>query len=132
MIRAATLALAVTFVPLLVAPRPLEAQARGKGKRAQASTSAGFTAAEHDLVVRYYADHPTAGKRLPPGIAKKLARGKPLPPGLAKRALPEELATQLSPRVGFEVSIVGDRVVLLDAQGLVVDLLVNVFRQRRE
>lgn len=132
MIRAATLTLAVAFVPLLVAPRAVEAQGRGKGKRAQASASAGFTAAERDLVLRYYGDHPAAGKRLPPGIAKKLARGKPLPPGLAKRALPEELVTQLRPRVGFEVGIVGDRVVLLDAQGLVVDLLANVFRQSPE
>ncbi len=128
MVRTSTLALAVTLVSLVVARRAPEAQGRGKAKRAQASAAAGFTAAERDLVVRYYADHPDAGKRLPPGIAKKLARGKPLPPGLAKRALPAELVTQLPPRVGFEVSIVGDRVVLLDAQGLVVDLLVNVFR----
>jgi hypothetical protein len=127
MVRTATLVLAVMLVSLVVAPRAVEAQGRGKGKRAQASASAGFTATERDLVVRYYADHPTGGKRLPPGIAKKLARGKPLPPGLAKRALPEELATQLPPRAGFEVTIVGDRIVLLDAQGLVVDLLANVF-----
>ena len=126
MVRAATLALAVALVALVVAPRGADAQGRGKGKRAQ--TSGGFTTAERDLVVRYYADHPYTAKPLPPGIAKKLARGKPLPPGLAKRALPPELATQLPPRTGFEVTIVGDRVVLLDAQGLVVDLLVNVFR----
>lgn len=132
MVRTVMLALAVTLVPLLVAPRAVEVQGRGKAKRAQASASPGFTVAERDLVVRYYADHPTAGKRLPPGIAKKLARGKPLPPGLAKRALPEELATQLPRRVGFEVTIVGDRVVLLDAGGLVVDLLANVFRQSPE
>lgn len=132
MIRAATLTLALALVPALVTPRAVEAQGRGKGKRAQASASAGFTAAERDLVLRYYADHPTVGKRLPPGIAKKLARGKPLPPGLAKRALPEELVTQLPPRVGFEVDIVGDRIVLLDAQGLVVDLLANVFRKSPE
>jgi hypothetical protein len=97
MVRTATLAFAVMLVSLVVAPRAGEAQGRGKGKRAQASAPAGFTAAERDLVVRYYADHPDGGKRLPP-------------------------------RVGFEVSIVGDRVVLLDAQGLVVDLFVNVFR----
>jgi len=128
MFRAATLALAVALVALVVAPRGAEAQGRGKGKRAQGSASGGFTTAERDLVVRYYADHPYAAKPLPPGIAKKLARGKPLPPGLAKRALPPELATELPPRTGFQVTIVGDRVVLLDAHGLVVDLLVNVFR----
>jgi len=128
MIRTATLALAVALVSLVVALRGAEAQGRGKGKRAQSSARGGFTTAERDLVVRYYADHPYAAKPLPPGIAKKLARGKPLPPGLAKRALAPELATQLQSRTGFEVSIVGDRVVLLDAHGLVVDLLVNVFR----
>src|SRR5712692_2546786 len=128
MVRTSTLALAVALISLFVVPRAVAAQGRGKGKRAQASVSTGFTAAERNLVVRYYADHPYVAKRLPPGIAKKLARGKPLPPGLAKRALPAELATQLPPRTGFEVSIVGDRVVLLDAQGLVVDLLVHVFR----
>jgi hypothetical protein len=128
MVRTARLALAVALVALVVAPRGAEAQGRGKGKRAENSAPGGFTTAERDLVVRYYADHPYAAKPLPPGIAKKLARGKPLPPGLAKRALAPELVTQLPPRAGFEVSIVGDRVVLLDAHGLVVDLLVNVFR----
>ncbi|SRR6266851_444297 len=128
MIRTATLALAVALVSLVVALRGAEAQGRGKGKRAQSSAPGSFTTAERDLVVRYYADHPYAAKPLPPGIAKKLARGKPLPPGLAKRALPPELAAQLPLRTGFDVSIVGDRVVLLDAHGLVVDLLVNVFR----
>ena len=128
MVRMAKLALAVALVSLVVPPRGAEAQGRGKGKRAQSSASGSFTTAERDLVVRYYADHPYAAKPLPPGIAKKLARGKPLPPGLAKRALPPELATQMRPRTGFDVSIVGDRMVLLDAQGLVVDLLVNVFR----
>ncbi len=78
--------------------------------------------------MRYYADHRYEAKPLPPGIAKKLARGKPLPPGLAKRALAPELVTQLPPRSGFEISIVGDRVVLLDTQGLVVDVMVDVFR----
>src|SRR5216684_5564026 len=76
MVRTSTLALAVTLVSLVVAPRAPEAQGRGKAKRAQASAAAGFTPAERDLVVRYYADHPDAGKRLPPGIAKKLARDR--------------------------------------------------------
>ncbi len=131
MARAATVALAVMLVSVLVAPGSAEAQGRGKGKRARDSVPGGFTAAERDVVTRYYADHAYAAKPLPPGIAKRLARGKPLPPGLAKRALPAELATELPPRPGFEVSIVGDRVVLLDAQGLVVDVLVNLFRSGR-
>ncbi len=128
MVGTARLAVAVVLVSLVVTPHAAEAQGRGKGKRARDSAPAGFTAAERDVVTRYYADHPYAAKPLPPGIAKKLARGKPLPPGLAKRALPAELVTELPPRTGFEVSIVGDRLVLLDAQGLVVDVLVNLFR----
>ena len=128
MLRAARLMLPMVLVSLVLAAGTVEAQGRGKGKRARDSAPGGFTATERDVVTRYYADHAYAAKPLPPGIAKKLARGKPLPPGLAKRAVPAELATQLPPRTGFEVSIVGDRVVLLDAQGLVVDVLVNVFR----
>lgn len=129
MIRPTAVALAAVLTSLVVPSHATQAQGRGKGKRDQrAQGSAVFTAAERDVVVRYYADHPYRAKALPPGIAKKLARGKPLPPGLAKRALPADLATQLAPRPGLEVEIVGDRVVLLDAQGLVVDLLVNVFR----
>ena len=129
MIRPAAVALTGVLISLVAPSHTAEAQGRGKGKRDQvAQGSVGFTVAERDVVVRYYADHPYRAKALPPGIAKKLARGKPLPPGLAKRALPANLATQLAPRPGFEVNIVGDRVVLLDAQGLVVDLLVNVFR----
>ena len=127
MVRTARLALVVALVSVVVAPHLAEGQGRGKGKRGRDS-GAGFTAAERDVVTRYYADHPYTAKPLPPGIAKKVARGKPLPPGIAKRALPAELVTELPPRAGFEVSIVGDRVVLLDAQGLVVDVLVNLFR----
>jgi hypothetical protein len=129
MVRTARLALVVAVVSLMLAPGVVAGQGRGKGKRGRdAGAPAGFTTAEREVVTHYYADHPYAAKPLPPGIAKKLARGKPLPPGLAKRALPAELVTELPPRPGFEVSIVGDRVVLLDAQGLVVDVLVNVFR----
>src|SRR5260370_41836884 len=129
MLRAARLAVAVALVSLLVAPHTAQAQGRGKGKRARDSAAGGFTAAERDVVTRYYADHAYAAKPLPPGIAKRLARGKPLPPGLATRALPAELVTELPPRTGFEVSIVGDRVALLDAQGLVADVRVNRLRQ---
>ena len=64
---------------------------------------------------------------LPPGIVKKLARGKPLPPGIAKRSLPQDLVVELPERDGFEITIFGDRVVLLEASGLVVDILTGIF-----
>ena len=87
-----------------------------------------FTAAERDIIVKYYAAHPYRARALPPGIAKNLARGKPLPPGIAKRALPAALVTQLPRRTGLEVTIFGDRIVLLEASGVVVDVLEGVFR----
>ena len=62
-----TLALSLALVSLFGAVRASEAQGRGKGKKAHSSASGGFTAAEHDLVVRYYADHQYEAKPLPPG-----------------------------------------------------------------
>ncbi len=102
---------------------------RGKPQPAGATVTASvtFTAGERDVIVKYYAAHPYAAKPLPPGIAKNLARGKPLPPGIAKRALPAALLAQLPRRGGFEITVFGDRIVMLQTGGVVVDVLVNVF-----
>ncbi len=91
------------------------------------SASVRFSAGERDLIVKYYAAHTYSAKPLPPGIAKRLARGKPLPPGIAKQVVPAELVTQLPPRSGFELAIFGDRIVMLNGKGVVVDVLVGVF-----
>jgi hypothetical protein len=56
-----------------------------------------------------------------------LARGKPLPRGIAKQVVPAELVAQLPPRPDVELAIVGDRVVVLNVKGVVVDILVGVF-----
>jgi hypothetical protein len=121
---------AVSLVP------PAGAQGRrGRGQpqsppptEAKAAVSVTFTPAERDIIVKYYAAHPYRARSLPPGIAKNLARGKPLPPGIAKRALPAPLVAQLPRRTGVEVTIYGDRIVLLQASGVVVDVLEHVFR----
>ena len=94
---------------------------------AQVSVSVGFSTAERRIVTDYFAEHRFDAKPLPPGIAKNLARGKPLPPGIAKQRVPDALRTQLPPRTGVEISIVGDRIVLLEASGLVVDILEGIF-----
>lgn len=87
-----------------------------------------FSPGERDVIVKYYAAHKHAAKPLPPGIARNLARGKPLPPGIAKQVVSAELLGQLPGRAtGVEIVIVGDRVVLLNARGLVVDIVVGVF-----
>ncbi|UCC14946.1 MAG: hypothetical protein JSW21_03065 [Gammaproteobacteria bacterium] len=69
-----------------------------------------------------------AGRQsLPPGIAKNLQRGKPLPPGLAKNYLPEDLASRLPERKGYERVIVDGRVILIEeATGIVRDVLEGV------
>jgi hypothetical protein len=112
------------------------AQGRGRRKAARpgaapptaAAVTVAFTVAERDVIARYYAAHPYKTKRLPPGVARNLARGKPLPPGIAKRSLPSALVAELPRRSGVEIAIYGDRLVLLSDRGLVLDIMVNVFR----
>lgn len=119
---------------------PLFAQGRSQGRgRGTGGNSGGsdvavtavFTFHDSDRVAfrDYFVSHKIVGQALPPGIAKNVARGKPLPPGIAKKALPPDLILGLGPRVqpGLTFAIVGDRVVALRS-GLVVDVMVNVFR----
>jgi hypothetical protein len=109
----------------------LQAQ-NGGGKDKEAAVrvqpSVGFSITERQIIVEFFATHRQEAEALPPGIAKNLARGKRLPPGIAKRPIPSGLQAQLPTRVGVEVSIFGDRIVLLEASGLVVDIFEGVFR----
>ncbi len=118
----------VLFAALACAARPSIAGAQGKRDRSQN----GFTTVERETIAAYFSQHAIEVKPLPPGIVKRLERGKALPPGIAKRQLPESLLEELPHRedeggVALEVTIFGDRVVLLDASGLVVDVLVGIF-----
>jgi len=109
------------------------AQERQRGRRERVettdSTHASFSNAERQIFVDYFSAHEIEVEPLPPGIAKNLARGKALPPGIAKRRLPTDLLARLPAREGveFEVTIFGDRIVLLEAGGLVVDILEGIF-----
>ena len=90
---------------------------------------AAFTELERHQIVQYYQTRAVAPKRLPPGIAKNLARGKPLPPGIAKKFLPQDLDATLPARPGYERIVVGSDVLLIDAATLVVtDILRGVLR----
>lgn len=106
------------------------AAAAHQSEHAQAAAPGGFTTAERDAIAGYFKNHPMAAKPLPPGIARNLQRGKPLPRGIAKRQLPAPLLQHLPARTGAnahaKIAIVGDRVVLLDASGVVVDILSGV------
>lgn len=119
--------LALTALALAAAP----AAAQGKSHDAKPSHAAtpavtGFTDQQQHLIAVYFHDHPTDVKPLPPGIQRRLAKGKPLPPGIAKRALPSPLTAELDIHAGFSVTLYGDRVVLLNASGLVVDVLSDI------
>lgn|SRR5574341_1066517 len=127
--RTVTLTLGTLVALASVAPSALAQRGqrpRGNQPAATATVSVTFTAAERRIIVDYYAKNKYRAKALPPGIAKNLARGKPLPPGIAKQRIPSGLVTLLPPRSGFEITIFGDRVVLLQAN-VVVDVLVDVF-----
>ena len=104
---------------------------RGRGQRSQAVEVSVevFSRAERQIFVDYFAQHEFEVQPLPPAIARNLARGKPLPPGIAKRQLPTDLAARLPSRAGVavDVTICGDRIVLLEASGLVVDILEGIF-----
>ena len=63
--------------------------------------------------------------KLPPGIAKQLARNGHLPPGLEYRSLPQDLIVELPPlQPGYKYVIVDDRVMLIKAaSNLILDVL---------
>lgn len=119
-----SLALA-SLIPLPVAADavPIQFSARQRElivafARDQARTE--IAAAEATRSGDRYAAKPghDAGKhqRLPPGIAKNLARGKPVPPGIAMTRLPLKLARTLPPvPKGHEIVVVDGRVLLIDA-----------------
>jgi len=99
----------------------------GSGEGAAEVALATFTEIERHEIVQYFQARPVATKRLPPGIAKNLARGKPLPPGIAKKFLPQDLNASLPAHPGYERIIVGSDVLLIDAATQVVaDILRGV------
>ncbi len=115
---------AFTFAPELQAQ---DRKGKAKAVKVEAQQPAGFSTLERQIIVEFFSDYSYRAKSLPPGIAKNLARGKPLPPGIAKQYIPAELRSRLPVRAGVEISIFGDRIVLLEASGLVVDILEGVF-----
>ena len=128
--RPTTLMLTVLLLALpLAATASAQDNGRGRDKSPNSAAQAvpGFSASERQTIADYFTRNVYTVEALPPGIVKKLARGKPLPPGIAKRSLPRDLTTALPARDGFEITIFGDRIVLLEASGLVVDILQEIF-----
>ncbi len=117
------IAFACTVAPEVQAQ---ERKAKANAAKVEAQQPAGFSTLERQIIVEFFRDYSYKATSLPPGIAKNLARGKPLPPGIAKQHIPAELKARLPVRAGVEISIFGDRIVLLEASGLVVDILAGI------
>jgi len=126
----ALLIVALTVPALAV---PAEGQSsKAKGKDAgRGSAGRASHARSSDVEIRiirdYYGVPSRKLKPLPPGIAKNLARGKPIPPGIARARMPDDLVVRLPARAGTRWFIVGDQVLLVDANNIIVDLFRAIF-----
>jgi hypothetical protein len=112
-----------------LAQRPANpGKANPKGPKDQPVVRVVFHDSDRAVFREYYRTRREGVKPLPPGIAKNLARGKPLPPGIARTRVPDVVLVQLPwrPR-GYTFFLVGDRIVLLDGNGLVADILDSIF-----
>jgi hypothetical protein len=120
--------LIVALLAAASAPATAQHPGKAKGHKEQPGARVVFHESDRGAFRDYYGAHREEVKPLPPGIAKNLVRGKPLPPGIARTRVPEVVLVRLPWRPpGYTVFLVGDRVVLLDRNGLVADILVNIF-----
>ena len=124
----------LAMTALAIASLPAAAQGRGKGKEKSApaatreDTRMGrVTSDEIRTIHDYYKTNRIETKPLPPGIAKNLLRGKPIPPGIERTRVSVDLVSKLTPRPGFAWFVVGDRLVLVDADGRIVDIVQRMF-----
>ena len=114
-------ALLIAFATPVLAQHPEKA----KGPKKKQAVVTVFREPDRGVFRDYYRVHRTEVRPLPPGIAKNLARGKPLPPGIVRTPVPEVILVRMPPRpAGYEVFLVGDRVVMLDRRGLIVDYFI--------
>lgn len=108
--------------------RPVVRGPRGNVRVVHPKARHVFRATDHGLFRNYYRTHRIVVTPLAPEVVKLLLRGKPLPVGIVRLALaPEVLVLVPPPAVGYEYAIVGDRIVMLDDEGLVADILDDVF-----
>jgi len=124
-----TMVSAIVILAGFTVAADLQAQ-QGRAGQNEAESGAqqtvGFSVRERQIVAEFFATNRQEAEALPPGIARNLERGKRLPPGISKRPIPYRLQAEFPARAGFEVSIFGDRIVLLEASGLVVDIIEGV------
>ena len=120
------LALVTVFLAGLASPAVAQRPDKAKGpKKPTAVVVTVFREPDRGAFRDYYRTRRSEVRALPPGIAKNLARGKPLPPGIDRTRVPDAILVRLPARpAGYEVFLVGDRVVMLDRRGLVMDFFI--------
>ena len=66
---------------------------------------------------------------LPPGIQRRLSRGRRLPPGIAKKvSLPEQVNEQIDLDEDIRIIVVGSDVAVVDSTTeLIIDVIRDVF-----
>ena len=130
MSRTRTFALATGL--LTVAYIPVAAQGRGHSKssnppaasRAHTTPTQRRASAEETRTIHdYYRRNTEEVKPIPPGILRNLERGKSLPPGIERTRIPDNLSMRLPPRSGYTWYSIGDRLVLVDSDGRVIDIV---------
>jgi hypothetical protein len=108
--------------------KPAKASPKSSKDQPAATVRVVFNDSDRAVFREYYNTRREGLKPLPPGIARNLARGKPLPPGIARTRVPDVVLARLPWRPpGYSVLLVGDRIVLLNANGLVADILDSIF-----
>ncbi|MES2124073.1 MAG: hypothetical protein V4503_05235 [Gemmatimonadota bacterium] len=117
---------------MAVVVAPLAAQRRAPARRAhpvaRARVHHAFRVGDRGIFRNYYRTHHLVLKPLRPEVARLVVRGKPLPEGVVRVALaPDLLALVPPPETGYTYAIVGDRIVMLDPDGLVDDILEEIF-----
>lgn len=102
-------------------PKPKVVVVHPKARRA-------FRAGDRDVFHNYYRTHRLVVTPLRPEVAVLVVRGKPLPPGIVRtRLAPDLLVLVPIPAPGYSYAIVGNRIVMIDAGGLVEDILDGIF-----
>jgi hypothetical protein len=122
------LVLAAIATPLAAQRRTVVKGPKGKVQVVHTRKRVVFRTNDRVIFRNYYRAHRIVITPLRPEIVRLVVVGKPLPVEIVRVAVPHELVVQLAPPpVGYQYVIVGDRVIILDDEGYVSDILVGVF-----
>jgi hypothetical protein len=89
-----------------------------------------FRTTDRVLFRNYYRTHRIVITPLRPELARLVIVGKPLPVEIIRTPVPHELVVTLAPPpTGYQYVVVGERVVILDDEGNVSDILEDVFEK---